>query len=149
MSHILIVGDDDVADVSAALLAAAAPDRWRVRKVTSGRRPAFEVPDDVYDKFVESGGLDRGDDVDDTGDDGGDDEVADDADVTPPLVSGDPVVPVADEQGGELDGSRGEAPDRNDKTDEWRAYMRPVLGDAVDGMNRTQLIEAYDDKVGA
>lgn len=141
---IVTVGEgDDVAEVAAALLSAAAPDKWRVRKVTSGSRAAFDVPDDVYEKFA--------------GDEPPHEPPSDDDSAgrndNPPTEH--PPVAVA-EPGADDDADgdkpaepvtedRGEAPDRNDKTAEWQAYMRPVLGDQVDTMTRTQLIEAYDN----
>ncbi|UAJ15690.1 hypothetical protein SEA_BADDON_22 [Gordonia phage Baddon] len=153
MPTVLVKDGDNPSEVAAALLRAARPDTWRVRKVTAGRRPAFEVPDDVYEAFAAEHGLD----VEDGGANGDT--------PTPPLVSGEPVIETGDElpheppadgevgegrvddPAGEPDWSAlGEAPDRNDRTDDWREFLRPVLGDDVDTLNRTALIEAYDGR---
>ncbi|AXH46599.1 hypothetical protein KNT97_gp22 [Gordonia phage Rofo] len=168
MPTVIVKDGDDVAELAAALLRAAAPDKWRVRKVTSGRRPAFDVPDDVYAKFAGEH------DVDDDGDgaegdsdapppeqptdhtgtpaDGVGDDPLPTGDFAPagdaPLVSGEPVIETGDDEqaAGPDWASLGEAPDRNDRTDDWRAFLRPVLGDDVDTLNRTALIEAYDGR---
>ncbi|URP21090.1 hypothetical protein SEA_FLATWOODS_23 [Gordonia phage Flatwoods] len=166
MPTVLVKDGDDPGEVAAALLRAAAPDKWRVRKVTAGRRQAFEVPDDVYEAFAAEHGLDTEDDgadgdkdapppetpTDHTGTPAGGDgdsplptgDFAPADDVTPPLVSGEPVIETGADDG--LAGSRGEAPDRNDKTEDWQRFMRPVLGDAVDGMKRSELIAAHDNE---
>ncbi|AYR02659.1 hypothetical protein J1766_gp23 [Gordonia phage Bizzy] len=185
MPTVLVKDGDNPSEIAAALLRAAAPDKWRVRKVTAGRRQAFEVPDDVYEAFAAEHGLDTEGDgadgdkdapppetpTDHTGTPAGGDgdsplptgDFAPADDVTPPLVSGDPVIETgadddgrtesereADEQAqaarDELAGSRGEAPDRNDKTEDWQRFMRPVLGDAVVGMKRSELIAAHDNE---
>lgn len=163
MPTVLVKDGDNPSEIAAALLRAAAPDKWRVRKVTAGRRQAFEVPDDVYEAFAGEHGLD----VEDDGTDGDSDAPPPEtpAPPAPPLVSGEPVIetgdepphepPADDEVGegrvddpaGEPDWSAlGEAPDRNDRTDDWREFLRPVLGDDVDTLNRTALIEAYDGR---
>ncbi|QNJ57995.1 hypothetical protein SEA_JKSYNGBOY_21 [Gordonia phage JKSyngboy] len=168
MPTVLVKDGDDPGEVAAALLRAAAPDKWRVRKVTAGRRQAFEVPDDVYEAFAAEHGLDEQVPPHDPptpteGPGRTDDPASAGDDVTPPLVSGEPVIETgadddgrtesereADEQAqaarDELAGSRGEAPDRNDKTEDWQRFMRPVLGDAVDGMKRSELIAAHDNE---
>ncbi|AXH44886.1 hypothetical protein SEA_RIBEYE_23 [Gordonia phage Ribeye] len=142
----LVKDGDDPGEVAAALLRAAAPDKWRVRKVTAGRRQAFEVPDDVYEAFAAEHGLDEQEPPHDppttTEGPGRTDDPA--SAVTPPLVSGEPVIETGADDG--LAGSRGEAPDRNDKTEDWQRFMRPVLGDAVDGMKRSELIAAHDNE---
>ncbi|QFP94075.1 hypothetical protein SEA_JABBERWOCKY_20 [Gordonia phage Jabberwocky] len=180
MPTVIVKDGDDPSELAAALLKAAAPDKWRVRKVTSGRRPAFDVPDDVYAKFVgehDEDGAEGDSDApppeqptDHTGTpaDGVGDDPLPTGDFAPagdaPLVSGEPVIETgdepphepptpsegegrADEPATEPDwASLGEAPDRNDRTDDWREFLRPVLGDDVDTLNRTALIEAYDGR---
>ncbi|AYR02830.1 hypothetical protein J1765_gp22 [Gordonia phage Gaea] len=151
MPTVLVKDGDDPGEVAAALLRAAAPDKWRVRKVTAGRRQAFEVPDDVYEAFAAEHGLDEQEPPHDPptpteGPGRTDDPASADDDVTPPLVSGEPVIETGADDEKSLDGSRGEAPDRNDKTEDWQRFMRPVLGDAVDGMKRSELIAAHDNE---
>ncbi|AXQ62810.1 hypothetical protein SEA_AFFECA_22 [Gordonia phage Affeca] len=168
MPTVIVKDGDDPSELAAALLKAAAPDKWRVRKVTSGRRPAFDVPDDVYAKFA--GEHDDGDGAEGDSDapppeqptdhtgtpaDGVGDDPLPTGDFAPadeptaPLVSGEPVIETGDDDeqpAGPDWASLGEAPDRNDRTDDWRAFLRPVLGDDVDTLNRTALIEAYDGR---
>lgn len=134
----------DAADrrrLATELMRAAGPDRRHlVRMVTAGSSPAFDVPDDVYADAFGGTHIDLGDN-----------EPA-----NPPTVSGEPLVPVGDEpttepaptEPGIVEPVAGdvEVPDRNDKTDVWRDFMRPGLGDAVDDMNRSALIAAFDER---
>lgn len=134
----------DAADrrrLATELMRAAGPDRRHlVRMVTAGSSAAFDVPDDVYAAFR---GAQYG-------------EQEQQQTEQPPVVSGEPLVPVGDEpttepaptEQGIVEPATGdvEVPDRNDKTDVWREFMRPQLGDAVDDMTRSALIAAFDER---
>ena len=138
---------EDAADrhrLAAELMRAAEPDRHRVRLVTAGGSAAFDVPGDVFEQFVAAGG-DAEVDEPPAGSDG--------APADPPVVSGEPLVPVADgdaptDEAGPAEPAADdvEVPERSGKTADWREFMRPQLGDKVDDMNRAALIAAYDER---
>lgn len=116
----------DAADrrrLATELMRAAGPDRRHlVRMVTAGSSPAFDVPDDVYADAFGGTHIDLGDNE--------------------PATLPAPTEPgIVDPAAGDV-----ELPDRNDKTDVWRDFMRPALGDAVDDMNRSALIAAFDER---
>ena len=154
---------EDAADrrrLAAELMRAAEPDRHRVRLVTAGGSAAFDVPDDVFEQFVAAGG-DAEVDEQPAGSDGNPDTgpgdsplpTGDFAPADPPVVSGEPLVPVADgdaptDEAGPAEPAADdvEVPERSGKTADWREFMRPQLGDKVDDMNRAALIAAYDER---
>ncbi|UTN93103.1 hypothetical protein SEA_PHAUCI_16 [Gordonia Phage Phauci] len=164
MPTIIAKDRKDAARIATKLLRAAGAQVELVRRVTAGPLPAFEVPDEVYQKFVDGEG-DKGE-VEQSESQGGDP-------TTPaegaPLVGGEPVIdtgdepphgPPADDEGGEgrsddpataddvTEGTPDELPplpDRNDSTADWAAYMSARYDDIdVEGMKRGELIAEYD-----
>lgn len=128
----------DAARIATKLLRAAGAQVELVRRVTAGASPAFDVPDDVYAKFVDGEG-DKGE-VEQSESQGT--EPATPAD-TAPLVGGEPVIDTGDDD--PIDVTEGavelEVPDRNDSTTD---YMRARFGIDTEGMKRGALIAEYD-----
>lgn len=137
----------DAARIATKLLRAAGAQVELVRRVTAGASPAFDVPDDVYAKFVDGEG-DKGE-VEQSESQGT--EPATPAD-TAPLVGGEPVIetepphgpPTADDNEGRSDNPLPELPDRNDSTADWATYMSARFGIDTEGMKRGALIAEYD-----
>lgn len=131
----------DAARIATKLLRAAGAQVELVRRVTAGASPAFDVPDDVYAKFVDGEG-DKGE-VEQSESQGT--EPATPAD-TAPLVGGEPVIDTGDDD--PIDVTEGavelEVPDRNDSTADWAAYMSARFGIDTEGMKRGALIAEYD-----
>ena len=131
----------DAARIATKLLRAAGAQVELVRRVTAGASPAFDVPDDVYAKFVDGEG-DKGE-VEQSESQGT--EPATPAD-TAPLVGGEPVIDTGDDD--PIDVTDGtvelEVPDRNDSTTDWADYMRARFGIDTEGMKRGALIAEYD-----
>lgn len=131
----------DAARIATKLLRAAGAQVELVRRVTAGSSPAFEVPDDVYAKFVDGEG-DKGE-VEQSESQGGDPATPAD---TAPLVGGEPVIDTGDDD--PIDVTEGtvelEVPDRNDSTADWAAYMSARFGIDTEGMKRGALIAEYD-----
>lgn len=137
----------DAARIATKLLRAAGAQVELVRRVTAGPSPAFEVPDDVYAKFVDGEG-DKGE-VAQSESQGGDPTTSAD---TAPLVGGEPVIetepphgpPADDDNEGRSDNPLPELPDRNDSTADWATYMSARFGIDTEGMKRGALIAEYD-----
>ncbi|WNO27891.1 hypothetical protein SEA_HALO3_22 [Gordonia phage Halo3] len=122
MPTILTSSDREASQIARKLLDASKGDESRFRIVTTGRRLAFEVDDALADEI----GADTTDEPDE-------DPVPD-----PPLVSGEPVIPVDDL----------EEPDRNGRTADWAEYMRTRFQIHTGGMTRAELIAEYDKRTG-
>lgn len=131
----------DAARIATKLLRAAGAQVELVRRVTAGSSPAFEVPDDVYAKFVDGEG-DKGE-VEQSESQGAEPTTPAD---TAPLVGGEPVIDTGDDD--TIDVTEGtvdlEVPDRNDSTTDWADYMRARFGIDTEGMKRGALIAEYD-----
>ncbi|QDB74801.1 hypothetical protein KNU63_gp24 [Gordonia phage RogerDodger] len=131
MPTILTSSDREASQIARKLLEASKGDESRFRIVTTGRRLAFEVDDALADEI----GADTTDEPDAAGDDSADEtETVPD----PPLVSGEPVIPVDDL----------EVPDRNGRTADWAEYMRTRFQIHTGGMTRAELIAEYDKRTG-
>ena len=111
----------DAARIATKLLRAAGAQVELVRRVTAGSSPAFDVPDEVYAKFVDGEG-DKGE-VEQSESQGGEP-------TTPAVTEPTGVVPAL--------------PDRNDSTADWAAYMSARFGIDTEGMKRGALIAEYD-----
>lgn len=151
----------DAARIATKLLRAAGAQVELVRRVTAGSSPAFEVPDEVYAKFVDGEG-DKGE-VEQSESQGGDPTTPAD---TAPLVGGEPVIDIGDSAADSaanaqtaadaaaaadtdtVDVTEGtvelEVPDRNDSTADWATYMSARFGIDTEGMKRGALIAEYD-----
>ncbi|QGJ95804.1 hypothetical protein J1770_gp18 [Gordonia phage EMoore] len=149
MPTIIAKDRKDAARIATKLLRAAGAQVELVRRVTAGPLPAFEVPDEVYRKFLDGEG-DKGE-VEQS-------ESQGDDPTTPaegaPLVGGEPVIETAADAAADADtidvteGTPDELPplpDRNDSTADWAAYMSARYDDLnVEGMKRGELIAEYD-----
>ncbi|AMS03015.1 hypothetical protein SEA_LEONARD_23 [Gordonia phage Leonard] len=158
MPTIIAKDRKDAARIATKLLRAAGAQVELVRRVTAGPLPAFEVPDEVYQKFVDGEG-DKGE-VEQSESQGNDP-------TTPaegaPLIGGEPVIDTAADaadaqtaagaaaDADTIDVTEGTPdelpplPDRNDSTADWAAYMSARYDDIdVDGMKRGELIAEYD-----
>ncbi|UCZ88668.1 hypothetical protein [Gordonia sp. WA4-43] len=123
MPTILTSNDREASQIARKLLDATKGDETRFRIVTTGQRLAFEVDDALADEI----GEDATDEPDEQ-------PVPD-----PPLVSGEPVIPVDDL----------EEPDRNGRTADWAEFMRKRYpGMHTGGMTRTELIAEHDKRTG-
>ncbi|QMU22072.1 hypothetical protein [Gordonia rubripertincta] len=133
MPTILTSSDREASQIARKLLEASKGDETRFRIVTTGRRLAFEVDDALADEI----GPDTPEEPDET-----DDNPAAETETVPepPLVSGEPVVPVDDDL---------EEPDRNGRTADWAEFMRKRYpGMHTGGMTRTELIAEHDKRTG-
>ncbi|QDH92807.1 hypothetical protein KNU62_gp22 [Gordonia phage Bakery] len=123
MPTILTSSDREASQIARKLLDASKGDESRFRIVTTGRRLAFEVDDALADEI----GADTTDEPDEA-------PVPD-----PPLVSGEPVIPVDDDL---------EEPDRNGRTADWAEFVRHRYQIHTGGMTRTELIAEHDKRTG-
>lgn len=140
MPTIIAKDRKDAARIATKLLRAAGAQVELVRRVTAGPLPAFEVPDEVYQKFVDGEG-DKGE-VAQSESQGNDP-------TTPaegaPLIGGEPVIDTGDDVTEGTPDELPPLPDRNDSTADWAAYMSARYDDLdVDGMKRGELIAEYD-----
>ncbi|QPO17098.1 hypothetical protein SEA_LILBEANIE_20 [Gordonia phage Lilbeanie] len=138
-----------------------------VKTVTHGAALAFVVPDDIYQEALanEQRSVENVDDdakppadvppADGDGD--VEDQSEEPASETPeaPLVGGEPVIDTGadDQNAGDSEQVAEtpipEPPDRNDKTEDWAAYMAEYFGVKDAGkMTRTKLIAEYDSRTG-
>lgn len=166
MATIVPKSSDDARRLIAALLRLV-PDRderrRRIKPTTAGKRIAYEVDDellgllsftDAADVGVDGPKSPESPDTSDSSSEAASDEqrdadgraadqdplpTGDFAPADPPLVSGEPVVPVAPE-----------VPDRNDKTEAWAEYMAAAFPDYDPaGKARKELIAEYDRRTAA
>lgn len=119
----------EVAKVAARLLKLADGDASRVATRTVGGNRAFLVDDELAALYEP-----------DQADDSADFPTAEQpTEVTPPVVSGEPVVPVDEPI------TIPEPPDRNDSTKTWADYLTdPPFNLDTAGKKRHELIDAYD-----
>lgn len=152
MPTILTENRQHAARLAAELIRAAGAEAHLIRKRTGGKRPAFDVPDSVYEKWIAGEGS-KGE-VEQAQSQG--DEPTTPAD--PPIVSGEPQPPIVDDEptvsddepavadsDGETDEDElPELPDRNDSTEKWAEYMHAAYGIDTTDMKRRDLIAEYD-----
>lgn len=155
MPTIIAKDRKDAARIAAELLRAAGAEGHLVRTVTTGRTPAFEVPDSVYSKWQGGEGdkgeveqaTSQGDQPTTTSTDNGtadaEQAAAATESVTAPAEAAAEKVAEVTAQA-DSDG----APDRNATTEAWAHYMADRFGIDTDGMTRTELIAEYDQRTG-